>query len=196
MADLGLTPPQDIARSNFIKQQNNYYAKLRKSGFEDIEWLDRRTGKGQNSDILRKAAIRQRMWRPEKAHYYRLLRNYVTHAKFKTKRDKFIMELLAEATSFRRTLKAYIRYTNYRYDKSLYTFFYKCQVLLTEALLWNKIYPEGMLNPANQDSWATDVLLADMGLDSAIGQDGEAYLGLAMDHGWASDNMPDKGDDY
>lgn len=189
MSELGLPPPAGT-KAQFIKQQNDWYAKLAADGFKDLEWIDRSTGLGQNSDHLKGSVLRSRAWRPEKAQFYRLLRNYATHVPQRFKVDQDIINLLSEGMSYRRILK-YIN-LHRRYRKSLFTLFYRIQGMLEDCIAWNKSSAEGMLNPANQDSWATDVLLADMGLEMQGGE-----LGLPLDYSWFDENLSgyyDKGE--
>lgn len=38
---------------DFKDTQNEWYDKLKEDGFKDLEWLDKTTGRGQNSDYLK-----------------------------------------------------------------------------------------------------------------------------------------------
>ncbi len=182
MRELGLVPPMTAkVAATFKATQKKLYTKLKKGGFNDLEWTDHNTGRGQNTDYLKQSASMARLWRPEKAQFFRLLRNYATHGQFKTKRDKAAVELLAEGISFRRILKHLKSY--YKYSKSLYTLFYELQDLLKDCHVFNVSHPEGLLNLANADSWADDALLSD------LSGRGEAYLGLPLDAGWFDDNF-------
>jgi hypothetical protein len=189
MRELGLVAPQPAKGRavRFKAEQRKWYSKLAKhkdpaypKGFTDLEWVDYKTGKGQNSDYLRRSTNSGRPWRPEKAEFFRLVRNFVTHYEFKTKRDRVAMELLSEGYSFRRILKHLRRYNGYR--KSLYSLFYYLHDLLKACQTFNLIHAEGLLNPANADAVTHDALLADLRME-------HCYLGLPLDAGWFDENL-------
>lgn len=182
-AGLPLPSSTKIGTAEFTALQKKWYDKLEASGFEDIEWVDHTTGRGQDSDYLRGSAAKGRVWSPERAQFYRLLQNYVTHYQFKTRRlDRYIMTRLNEGQTYRQILEGAKK--KFKFKKSLYWLYYKIQDLVKDMVIWNKQHKLGLLNPANADSWADDMLLADFG--NLV-----APNGLRLDPGWLEDNASD-----
>ncbi len=184
-AGLPLPATCKIGSPEFTKLQAKWYAKL-KPDFDDIEWTDSRTGKGQNSDYLRGSLAKGKPWSPERAQFYRLLQNYVTHYQFKARRlDRFIMTRLNDGWTYRAIHVAAKK--KYKLRRSLYWVFYHIKELVTDMVKWNREHKQGLLNPANADSWATDALLADFGQP----HEHEAPNGLKLDAGWWVENAGD-----
>lgn len=184
----GLPPPADIARNSeaYTKLQNEWYAKLAQDGFEDLEWLDKRTGKGHNSDHLRGSASRGRTWAPERAQFYRLLQNFLTHYQFRNMQERYVLHQLNDGQTYRKIL-AGCR-AKYGLKHSLFWFYYYVQDLVAKMVKWNQVHAEGLLNPANADRWADDALLSDLRGTAGVV---EAPNGLKLDQGWWLENMAD-----
>jgi hypothetical protein len=184
----GLPPPAHIKPGSkaYTQLKNKWYSKLTQAGFEDLEWHDKSTGKGQNSDYLRGSAAKGRTWAPERAQFYRLLQNYLTHYQFGSMQDRYVMHRLNDGDTYRDILancKA-----KYGLKRSLYWFYYYVQDLVKKMVQWNADHKEGLLNPANADSWADDALLSDLRGTSGVL---EAPNGLKLDQGWWLENMAD-----
>lgn len=183
----GLPPPATIKPGSkaYKALEAKWDAKLAAAGFEDIETTKRPDGTfGRNNDYLTGSAIRGRVWSPERAQFYRLLQNYLTHYNFKRKIDRWIMNRLNDGGTYREILAECK--SRFKLKRSLYWFYYYVQKLVESMLVWNCSSPEGMLNPANADSWATDALLKDL---NGEGSWTEAPNGLKLDQGWWLDNM-------
>ncbi len=173
MADLGLvTPLPDRPNKALAKVQKQYYAKLAKAGFKDLEWVDHTSGRGQNSDYLKQPSGLPRMWRPERLQFYRLVSAYAVHGTFASKRDKAAMTMLADGKSFRAIL-SHLR-QRHGYRRSLYSLFYELQELLKQCHIFNLTHREGLLNPANTDAYGTDALISDPQMT-------QCYMGLPVD---------------
>jgi hypothetical protein len=172
-----------LGTPEFVKLQAEWYGKLKAEGFEDIEWMDKKTGLGQNSDYLKGSLAKGKTWAPERAQFFRLLQNYVTHYHFNERKlDRFIMSRLNDGWTYRAIHVAAKK--KYKLRKSLYWVFYRVKELVVHMVQWNREHKHGLLNPANADSWATDALLADFGKF-------EAPNGLKLDPGWWTDNTSD-----
>lgn len=71
----------------FVKLQSEWYDKLKKEGFDDIEWFDPKTGIGQGSPYLKtkgsvtQAAI-ERNHTQALAQHYRICRNFLQNGPF------------------------------------------------------------------------------------------------------------------
>lgn len=181
----GLPEPSRVKPGSkaFKALQRKWDAKLAQAGFEDIECS---TETGERFDnYLRGSAARGRTWSPERAQFYRLLQNYLTHHQFRNMQDRFVLHKINDGWTYRQ-IHAKIK-TKYKYKKSLWSLFYYAEELLKGMVAWNTTHAEGMLNPAAQDKWATDALLADFGQPEGL----EAPNGLKLDAGWWLDNVAD-----
>jgi hypothetical protein len=130
--------------SEFIKLQKRWYAKLKKEGFDDIEWTDHKTGYGQDSPHLKRStSYIASKYSVGTENYYRLFRNFVSHATFTSKIDQTIAELHSEGFSYREILKQ-IR-LRHRRKRSLYFIWSRMKVLTAQMLEFNKTHEEGLL---------------------------------------------------
>ncbi len=125
--------------------------------FTDIEWLE-----NPNSPHIARPASRGRKYDATKMIYFACARNYLTHKRFETKMQRYAWSLHTEGESYRSILEALK--AKYKISKSIYWMFYYIQDCATKCLKWNQTHPEGMLNPANQDSFAGDALISNWSL--------------------------------
>lgn len=90
----------------FIEIQNKWYDKLKKSGFKDLEWIDPKTGLGQNTPYLltEDSKLKDR-YNPSEQTYYENALSYYHHGNFKSKLHKFIWKCHAEGISYRKMRK-------------------------------------------------------------------------------------------
>ncbi len=151
-------------------------AKAEASKFTDIEWAE-----NPDSRHVKKPASRGRQLTPGKQLYYAMGRNYLTHNHFKNRQDKVAWSMHVDGKSYREILERL--QADFGYNKSVYTLFYYVQSIAKRCKKFNTAHPEGLLNAANQDSFASDALLADFNLHTASNQDGEEY-GLQVDAGY------------
>lgn len=191
LKEAGLPPPMLIKTSSaaYKTLQNKWYDKLAEDGFNDLERSTKPDGTTSlNAEYLKGSAIRGKAWCPESAQFYRLLQNYLTHHEFKRgeKMHKRMLTMLNDGHDYRAILKKCNQI--YRIDRSLYWLYYYVQDLVAGMVAWNGTHAEGMLNPANQDSWANDALLSDLSGQAGIM---EAPNGLKLDQGWWLENMAD-----
>lgn len=157
----------------FIKLLNQWYAKLSKSGFEDIEWYDPKTGKGQNSDMLhRPAGNIGRTYSKSTEFYYAMCRNYITHVKqvappglnMSTKLYTKVVKLYTEGLSYRAINKALKKQG---ITLSVFAIFTALGEFKHHMIAWNEQDKEGLLNPNQTDAYLEEVLLRD---DKLVGQ--------------------------
>jgi hypothetical protein len=185
LREAGLPSPAatKIGTPKFTALQKKWYAKLQENGFKDIEWVDHTTGKGQDSDYLKGSLAKGKPWSPDRAQFFRLLQNYLTHYQFKYRRmDYYILARLNEGWTYRRIHEGCQK--KYRLKKSLYWLYYHIQGLSQAMLVWNKTHTHGMLNASSARESLNDINLAN-------GLPLEAPNGLKLDAGWWQDNMSD-----
>lgn len=184
----GLPQPGALAVNSkaYKALQDIWYAKLAASGFDDLEWTKGEPGNSQNSDYLKGSAARGRTWAPERAQFYRLLQNYLTHYQFANMQDRYVLHALNDGITYRAILAACKK--RYKLKRSLYWFYYYVQDLVAKMVAWNSTHKEGLLNPANSDRWADDALLSDLRGTAGVL---EAPNGLKLDQGWWLENMAD-----
>lgn len=181
-----LPPPATMkpGSAEYVAAEKEWYGKLEADGFDDLEYTVRSDGsKGHNSDYLKGSGIRGRTWSPEKAQFYRLLQNYLTHHAFRDMQKRYVMHSLNDGLTYRQILAGCKQ--KYGLKRSLYWFYYYVQELVQHMITWNTKHEEGILNPKNQDSWATDALLSDLSGTAGVI---EAPNGLKLDAGWWGDN--------
>jgi len=138
--------------AEFIELQKKWYNKLKASGFEDIEWVDHSTGKGQNSDYLKRPdQMRIRAFTHDKQMYYSLCSNYLAHVKIKNTEHRFVFNKHAEGLAYRKIMKLFkARFKKYVSIFYIHYHIHKFKKLMFE---WNKTNSEGLLSkeqePAN-----------------------------------------------
>lgn len=147
---------------SIVKLTNKWYKKLADSGFKDIEWYDETTGKGQNSDYIKRSASRMKhQYKPESFEHYRIMRNFVSHYKFKSNKDRIILEWYADGIRYRkilsklRRLGGYYAYTTngnkHRRNISLLTLHRLIKKYVQIAYDWNKADSEGLEYGVTED---------------------------------------------
>lgn len=151
-----------LGSKEFAALQATWYDKLAKSGFDDIEWCDEATGRGQNSDYLKRPdQERIKHVKLNTYEYYRLCTNYYTHnTKWKSKYYKYIWELYCHGTTYRQIMKlANKRFKPYGERHTLYYIHHVIKYTEALCMQWNKEHAEGLLNPNNVDFYIDDVPL-------------------------------------
>lgn len=103
-----------LKSKKFRELQKKWYDKLKKDGFEDIEWVDHKTGVGQNSSFLknslstRKKACEGGFASSKRFQYYRLASNFLHNYKdFKDLADDGATKPNRGATKPRAKSKSY-----------------------------------------------------------------------------------------
>lgn len=143
-----LVQPGDIKLDSpeFIKLQNKWYDKLKASGFDDLEWLDPKSGNGQGSSHLKyNKPWGSKIDNAESVEqYFAMFRNFITHTIKNVKpEERTMLNVHVEGKSFQDmhaelVLKHKIKY-------SLTSMFSKFQVLKERVLNWNTTSPNGLL---------------------------------------------------
>lgn len=140
-------------RSNKLTELTaEWYQRLKREGFQDIEWYDEYTGYGQNSDFLKQDSRQSaQSFKPETLEYYRIITNFTTHYKFKSRKHAFIMQKYAEGMPYRKILTAtrlecydWVIKRNGRPRLSLFTLHGMIHKYIKLAYEWNKTDPEGL----------------------------------------------------
>jgi len=106
----------------FLDLQNKWYKKLKRSGFEDIEWTNPKTGRGQNSPYLKAGnSVTSKQMRSESAsalqQHYRLCRNFLANGPFYTN-CKDIFKKNREKYAKFRTFKAFSEHLQPYHNKA------------------------------------------------------------------------------
>ncbi len=150
--------------------------------FVDLEWAE-----NPDSAHIKLPASRGRMLTPGKQLYYAMGRNFLTHFKFRSAMEKEAWAMHINGKGFRKIHK-HLKAT-YGLKKSLYWVFYFVKKTAAKCKKFNTSHKEGLLNAANADSYASDVLISDFMLQSADNLD-EDY-GMQVDRGfWESVPKP------
>lgn len=139
------------------KLQQQWYDKLRRSGFSDLE----RTDKFSDTGVSR-AAIRQpsdelgKKYSPTTEYFYDLARMWLEHTQLRT-RDHYLWSLYCEGVTYRQICKRMRRRFAYRKDRGKrwrFTLHWVClrlKLLRSDMFNWHYHDPAGLLNP-NQES--------------------------------------------
>jgi hypothetical protein len=124
-------------KENLSSLKKLWYAKLKESGFEDIEYAD-----NEYSHIL-KVATRVPKSIEGKERFYFKLRNYLTHRPNWTEHrvHRFVAKLYADGATYREIIKAaqdagHKKFSIFFVHKSVKRF-------IERAFKWNKTCPEG-----------------------------------------------------
>lgn len=155
--DAGLPSPDlGITRKEFAKLQKQWYAKLAKEGFKDIEWVDHSTGTGHDSGYLKGSLISGKAYHPGRDLYYQLASNYLQHCKNLKNRPyhKFIWKLHAEGMTYDE-IELHVK-KRYKNSVSKYTLYYQIRELARLCYRWNTQNKEGLLRKRAEDKAAIE----------------------------------------
>lgn len=110
-------------REEFIKLQNIWYEKLAKSGFSDLEWLDKNSGKGQNSPFLRQKLQKFKHLSASelsnRAKFFIGALQFSQDYKFPSRLHKYVWQLYSEGISYRDMIPL-IRRRNFKHVPSIH----------------------------------------------------------------------------
>lgn len=144
-----------IGSPAFAKLQKQWYGKLEADGFNDIEWVDHKTGLGQDSDFLSKPAAHfPKVYKRETELYFQMVRNYLTWKKPMPRLDRFILSRHSEGKSYREIIEDWQAKTGEK--KSLFFIFYNLKRIKQDVLAWNASNKEGLLNPAQTEVYLSE----------------------------------------
>ncbi len=109
-------------RSKEFKQaQKKWYDKLKKEGFEDIEWINHETGYGQNTPWIKnyKKTVNEKKMH-EHNDYYSKCSYFLHYGKFKSRLHKKIWEFYCEGLSYRNMVKRLKKENRFKYIPSIF----------------------------------------------------------------------------
>ena len=136
----------------YARLQKEWYNKLKDDGFEDLEWIDHSTGKGQNSDYLKRPSQSIAIsYSPETEEHYRIMRHYATHCAEGCLLDHFMFEAYTDGNSYRDIVKivnttlpqSMLREMHRRDTRliegevSVHFVFYAVKKMIDKAIKWN-----------------------------------------------------------
>lgn len=153
-------PTTKPTKAQFAKLQKQWYDKLAKEGFEDIEWVNHSTGIGHDSGFLRGSLVGGKAYHPGRDLYYQLATNYLMHCKSLRNRPyhKFLWKLHSEGQTYDEIEVAIAK----KYERvSKYTLYYQIKELAKLCYKWNATHPEGLLVKRAEDK----ALLEQKGLE-------------------------------
>jgi hypothetical protein len=144
-------PALGTSKQQFAKLQKQWYAKLAKEGFKDLEWVDHNTGTGHDSGYLRGSLISGKAYHPGRELYYQLATNYLIHCTNLKNypMDKFIWKLHAGGATYDE-IEAEVA-KKYKDSISKYTIYYRIKRLAKLCYRWNAKHPEGLLRKRAED---------------------------------------------
>lgn len=143
-----------LGTPEFAALQSEWYAKIQADGFEDLEWVDDKTGLGQNSDFLiRPAAHFPKVYKRETELYFQMVSNYLTWKRPMKRLDRFILSRHGAGKSYREILDDLEAKTGER--RSLFFIFYNLRRIKAEVLAWNESDAEGLLNPRQTEHYVS-----------------------------------------
>lgn len=161
-----------VTQEQFVSLQNKWYDKIKNTPdangekFSDIEWYDKKTGLGQNSDYLKNSNMGSAniSTNLEKQQYHRLLQNFCTHVKGLSDREMFILEHMVQGLTYRAIVVLFAKKFGKRVSRgSLYSIFMTGKELEKQCYEFNKTDKEGLLNPVqtNGDFFVDEILLSE-----------------------------------
>lgn len=150
----------DKKSKEFTKLQNEWYAKLKDEGFNDLEYTCKTSGAvdigmfkgGENEAYVKK---QYRLQSSQTLHFYNLLSNFLTHnqsygildidnGEASDIRNRYICQAYVEGKSYRQIIKLWNK--TYYLSKGFSTIvvFAVVNKFIKEAKAWNKESPEGL----------------------------------------------------
>lgn len=149
-------PDPGTSQAQFAKLQKQWYAKLAKDGFEDIEWVNHSTGKGQDSSFLKGSLASGKQYHPGRELYYQLASNYLQNCKNLKNRPyhKFIWKLHSEGMTYAE-IEAAVK-KKYKKSVSIYTLYYQIKDMAKLCYKWNATHHEGLLVKRAEDKAAIE----------------------------------------
>lgn len=146
--DAGLPDPTRYTKAEFAKLQQKWYAKLADNEFDDIEWVDHKTGLGHDSPHLRGSLQLGKQYHPGRELYFQMATSYLQCKNLKGY-YRFIWQLHANDSTYDEIIEALK--TKYLEVPSKYTVFYDIQKLAKLCYKWNCTNPNGVLVKRNED---------------------------------------------
>ncbi len=110
-----------IMEESFAKTQKIWYDKLKKEGFNDLEWINHATGAGQNGPYLKESSppINEQKMEEHINHFAKCSR-YLHYGKFKTPLHKKVWAMYCEGISYRNMMKKLKKEGKNKYIPSIF----------------------------------------------------------------------------
>lgn len=133
------------SREEFIELQNKWYSKLSKTGFVDLEWLDKNSGYGQNSPFLRTSLSKFKHLSPSElknhSEYFIGATQFLEDYKFPSALHKFVWQCYCDGVSYRDMLPK-IASRNFKKQPSIFWISIELNKLKKAYELWQLQQPE------------------------------------------------------
>jgi hypothetical protein len=144
-----------IDKKRLLKETEIWYARLKREGFQDIEFNSKTSIYGQDARYLYNSAFTfKHRYNEHTAEHFRLVQNYCTNAPNILKKHRFILELYCSGCTFREILtKCRVKGGWYAYNSkgkrnlSLFSIHTIIKKQIQLAYEWNKTDYEGLLHP-------------------------------------------------
>lgn len=143
--------PQEYRK--LLKIRREWYAKLRSSGFSDIEHTDEKTGvTGDFAFLKQHQQAVAKAFNPATENFYRLARSFLEHYTFSSAMERYMWELYTEGTSYRKMQKLLTKRFGKRYKITfnIATICHRLRDLRAEMFNFHFLNSEGLLNEAEQ----------------------------------------------
>lgn len=143
------TPDPNLSQSQFARLQKQWYAKLAKEGFDDIEWVDHTTGRGHDSAFMKGGGAKT--YHAGRELYFQLATNYLMHCKNLLKKPyhRFIWRLHSEGLTYEEIESQVAQ--RYKNPVSKFTIYYQLKELAQLCYVWNATDPDGLLVKRAED---------------------------------------------
>lgn len=132
--------------------RNQWYAKLAKEGFEDIE-INRTDGSSFEYPALRNPAYKwetlEKRYSIATFEHFRSCRNFLSHAHFASNFDEEIWRMYTDGVSIRKIAQHFCQRGK---QLSAFPIFQKIKELKIAMLIFNKFNPEGLAYDDEEES--------------------------------------------
>jgi len=158
-------PKTAHTQESFAKLQRQWYAKLKKTGFNDIEWYGSERDASKANNYLKQDTYQTtRTSKPGNAEYYRIMTNYWTHTEWQNPLHSKVFELHCDGMSLRNIATA-VNKMNYKkcagYPMTFRKVFYLVTKLVKAAHEWNNTSPDGLNSPAAEAAINAELAYSD-----------------------------------
>jgi hypothetical protein len=102
--------PKKLTQTEFNQLQQKWYEKIARHGFKDIEWTDHSTGSGHNTPYMTSLAMNTVKMSSYNSviEHYRQVRNFLTHYRFTSTKDKFVLSRYCEGDTYDQIVEKFI----------------------------------------------------------------------------------------
>jgi hypothetical protein len=162
MLELELPKPLKLKPESkeFKDLQAKWYKRLEADGFEDLEWSDAKTGKGQNTGYLKHPTPKLDSTQAAASElYYSMCRNYVTHNPPRDPYERLVFVLYSEGIPYREIKSEATRKLGS--DRSLFYLYKVINKLKAKMLDWNKTSPNGLITTRTENAELMDKFFND-----------------------------------